>query len=235
MRSRRFDDFANLPARERGLIGISVSLVHLLLAVWLLRSAGDGAPNSNSPNQGIGSALQITFVSLLPRVPAPRATNIPPKHSPIVHEPDNGPDTAAARADQTESKVFKVLTEVSEEASMRDGSQGSGKAINRSAAAAASPSSKGGSTRDNELASYHAAVRAAIRKKWTERTDRPFPTGCALRLTLATGGSISATSATSCDIGQEDRLQLEAAALMAQPLPYAGYEVVFVPDLELAI
>ena len=97
------------------------------------------------------------------------------------------------------------------------------------------PSSSGGSTGDDRLASYHAAVRAAIRRKWSERTDRPFPTGCAVQLTLTTGGSVNAISAIACNIGKEQRLQLEAAALMAQPLPYAGYEEVFVSELQLEL
>lgn len=95
--------------------------------------------------------------------------------------------------------------------------------------------SEGGNPLDDLLADYHGALRATIRRKWKELTSRPFPTGCTVRLDLAVGGPVNSTSASECEIPQEDRTQLEAAIMMAQPLPYAGYESVFTLSLPLTL
>jgi hypothetical protein len=43
------------------------------------------------------------------------------------------------------------------------------------------------------------------------------------------------TSATTedCELPAEERSRLEAAVLMAQPMPYKGYESVFVAEIEV--
>ena len=41
------------------------------------------------------------------------------------------------------------------------------------------------------------------------------------------GGQVTGAISKSCILGQADRRALEAAALAAQPLPYAGFERVF--------
>jgi colicin import membrane protein len=235
MRSKVFPLESSLPARDRRLIGMGITVAHLLLLAWLLRVAGHGVLGAGDQLQGDdGVALSVTFVTLSP--PAKPALAAPTRVPPAVEpNPENGTAIKTTHADQAAAKVLQVLVDTGERASSVPRLHEQVSTINQTAAASASSAAKGGSPGDDLRASYHAALRAAIRRKWTDLTDRPFPSGCALRMTLATGGALNATSANSCALSNEDRLQLEAAALMAQPLPYAGYEAVFAPELALAL
>lgn len=86
---------------------------------------------------------------------------------------------------------------------------------------------------DDLQARYRAAVRQTIAAYWRRQTGEDLPKGCTLKLEQAPGGQVLSATVGAC--GQTDavRLSLEAAALMAQPLPYAGFETVFAPQLGL--
>ena len=215
--------------RERRLVGAGTLLLHVLLAWWLVQTAGRGLAGAGelSTGGGNGNALVVEFVAL--PSPASRARISP---VPLMREQRDTtarPDTTSL---DTNSNITHVLSETGEytppDAPSKPLASSSSHPIGASTA-------KGGNPGDDPLASYHAALRAAIRSKWSDLTDRPFPSGCTLGMTLATGGALNATSANGCVLSGEDRLQLEAAALMAQPLPYAGYEAVFVPELALTL
>lgn len=233
MRSLVFPLDSTLPARERRFIGFGIAAAHLLLIAFLLQVAGRGVIGTGHQPQGEGTSLSVTFVTLSPPSrPSPPTTQSPP---PIIPDIANGAAPQTTRVEQSAAQVLRTRSETGEHATLQANPQMEQHAVEQTAAASASPAAKGGSPGDDHLANYHAALRAAIRRKWAELSDRPFPKGCALRMTLAVGGAVNASSAKGCALPSENRMQLEATALMAQPLPYAGYEAVFSPELELEL
>lgn len=186
--------------------------------------------------QGDGDALVVTFVSV-PReeanprpdvtVPAPPSSESPRERFATIPSqsiiPDHDPNIA-----RTLSKIGDEVTTSDTLAASSPSSPPTSSATDPSNAQSGSPSS-------DLLASYHAALRARIVMTWHGLTDRAFPSGCALLLAQRTGGAVTATSANDCTLREEDRLQLEAAALMAQPLPYVGFEPVFETQMRLEL
>lgn len=229
-----FKGDAALPTREQFLIGISIALVHFLLVAWLVRVVGFKEAGADDRTQGDGAALSVTFVTLAPSVqPAPFIPVSAPTPTSSISENGTGGETT--RADDVAGLGVPALAEDGEQANAPDSSLSAVEAARQIAPAAATAAVKDGSAGHDLLAGYHAALRASIRRKWFQLTDRPFPSGCALQLNLAIGGKADATSAATCAIAQVDRFHLEAAVLMAQPLPYAGYESVFAPKLQLTL
>lgn len=78
---------------------------------------------------------------------------------------------------------------------------------------------------------YLKALRTAILDKW----DRPNAgvEGCTIALEQDVNGLVVSARVGDCTLSAEQRDSLESAALMAQPLPYAGYETVFEKRLDL--
>lgn len=72
---------------------------------------------------------------------------------------------------------------------------------------------------------YLAALRATIQSKWV-RQDKQYGR-CSVTLQQTAGGGVVSATSRSCMLDDADRRALEAAALAAQPLPYAGFEHVF--------
>lgn len=80
---------------------------------------------------------------------------------------------------------------------------------------------------------YLAVLRAAIQSKWI-RQDKQ--TGrCSVTIQQTVGGRVVSATSESCMLSDVDRQALEAAALLAQPLPYAGFEQVFQEYLTVEI
>lgn len=77
---------------------------------------------------------------------------------------------------------------------------------------------------DGLRATYLAALAEAISEHWNY--DGPGGS-CSLGLQQLPGGKVQSAVSPECDLGIEAQRALEAAALMAQPLPYEGYESVF--------
>jgi len=78
---------------------------------------------------------------------------------------------------------------------------------------------------------YQAAVRLRIMEIFNLSSNSTIPEGCVLRLELLSDGAVSQANASAC--GTKIESQLAAAALMAQPLPYQGYEEVFKTAMDL--
>lgn len=80
---------------------------------------------------------------------------------------------------------------------------------------------------------YLAELRAAILKQW----NRPEGSirECSIELQLRPGGQVAGAKLGRCTLIADARNQLEAAALLAQPLPYQGYETVFSELVELQL
>lgn len=93
--------------------------------------------------------------------------------------------------------------------------------------------SEGGQGNNDLRAAYIAALRTAILAILDEpNTDI---SGCVLTLQQKAGGVALSAQLGRCAVAPEIRDKLEAAALMAQPLPYAGYETVFSESLDLIL
>lgn len=90
--------------------------------------------------------------------------------------------------------------------------------------------SAGGSNDDGLRAAYLAALRAAIRQHWNYQGS---PQQCNLTIKQTAGGMVQSAITGECALAPSDRRALEAAVLMAQPLPYAGYESVFGAEISL--
>lgn len=96
-----------------------------------------------------------------------------------------------------------------------------------------SKSESGGRTAagDDALRSaYLSALRQAIREEWGWIE---YQGDCSLTLRQVAGGMVQSAVSSDCDLDAAARRSLEAAALMAQPLPYVGYERVFSESLNL--
>lgn len=78
-------------------------------------------------------------------------------------------------------------------------------------------------------------MRETIAAYWRQQTGQDLPSGCALVIDQITGGQVVGAYVQHCDLPKSEQLRLEAAALKAQPLPYAGYESVFVTSLTLGL
>lgn len=234
MRDTRLPSENPTPLRIRLGAATGVLVAHLVFGLWLLRAAGlAGAGQGEAVGgEAAGSGMSVTFVTIAPMslrrsepVQAPRP-DIDPMPTPTLEPPLLTPSKDVST---TPKPVIALVNpaQLAETAATPPETTAQGAAASTSADAA------GRRAGSNLLASYRAALGAAIRRKWGELTDRPFPEACALQLSLVAGGAVRTSSASSCAIAQQDRQQLEAAALMAQPLPYAGYEAVFTPDLRI--
>lgn len=87
-----------------------------------------------------------------------------------------------------------------------------------------------GSQEDNLRAAYLSALRAAIQAKWPHNDA---VRSCSLLLKQAPGGIVVSATTTNCKLSTEEKRTLEAAALMAQPLPYNSFESVYSDSMTL--
>lgn len=88
---------------------------------------------------------------------------------------------------------------------------------------------------DSDLeARYVAALRSAILKQMGDPSASRRG-NCQLRITQVAGGNVLEAQAINCQAGSALARAAEAAALMAQPLPYAGFESVFRQSRELVL
>lgn len=74
---------------------------------------------------------------------------------------------------------------------------------------------------------YLAAVRAVIAAQWSASGARASVVRCKVTIEQQEGGAVVAARAMACADDEAVQRALEAAVLMAQPLPYAGFEGVF--------
>lgn len=224
---------ASLESRwERRLVGAGTVLLHILLVWLLLRVAGVGIAGEGATNasQGTGVAMVVEFIALPAKKNISLVEPIQIEQEPSPSEGKDAvtrPDLPTAESDPTIDRALSDIGEVVDEVTRS--------IAQSSSAGAATSASQGGAPADDLLANYHGALRATIRRKWQTLTNRPFPSGCTVRLDLAVGGPVNSVTASGCDISQADRMQLESAILMAQPLPYAGFESVFTAALPLTL
>lgn len=223
-------------SRDRKLVGAGVTLLHSLLILSLLHGSTKGDSSADDAAQGGEEGLLVEFI-VIPHVSSQLQAH---PISASVSSTSLATDSAQGRATieiVEAAERAEVLSELDDYASLAPTPQSPPNELTASVASGTSASSslKGGHPSDDLQGGYRAALRAAIQRQWIEQTGRIFPSGCAIRLVQSVGGVLNASSAANCDLSREDRLQLEAAALMAQPLPYAGYEAVFSDDMLLQL
>jgi len=81
--------------------------------------------------------------------------------------------------------------------------------------------------------SYRAVLRESIRAEWNDLSGRSSMEGCSIQLSQRVGGAVASVGITDCSLTESEQRLLKAAVIKAQPLPYAGFEDVFVPDMRL--
>jgi colicin import membrane protein len=80
-------------------------------------------------------------------------------------------------------------------------------------------------------ASYIAAIQSAILRQWTRPESVRIGQECQVLIRQIPGGEVvSVQVSPDCPYDELGRRSVEAAVLKASPLPYAGYEDVFVRD-----
>ena len=100
--------------------------------------------------------------------------------------------------------------------------------------APASPSPGQGGQDDDLRAQYLSAISNAVRMNWTRPDDVPAGAVCPIRIEQARGGRVERVEVMpNCPYDELTRRSVEAAVLKAQPLPYAGFERVFIDSLIL--
>lgn len=225
--------------QDRYWAGTASAVLHLALIMLALASPAGGSRRSGNMSNGNGASTVVSFeptefrqkVELVARTddsprPAeslPESIANPPIElsQPLPEAPDavspssSGNSSTVAQSPQASELVAGSQARASEGvASATAGSTGN-------------PDSIG--LRD----AYLKALRAAIFNKW----GRPNAnlTGCTIALEQGINGLVVSARVSGCSLSSEERDSLESAALMAQPLPYAGYETVFQNELELSL
>ncbi len=96
------------------------------------------------------------------------------------------------------------------------------------AASSASPPPGQGGEGPNLLAAYQQALQQAILSNWTRPESVPLGQRCKIVIRQIPGGQvIEAQVDPSCPFDEPGRRSVERAVLLAQPLPYKGFESVF--------
>lgn len=85
-----------------------------------------------------------------------------------------------------------------------------------------------GGTSTDLTAQYAAAIQRAVSDKWNRPDTVPLGQRCRITIRQLPGGEvIDAKVDSSCPYDEAGRRSIEAAVLLAQPLPYRGFESVF--------
>lgn len=96
------------------------------------------------------------------------------------------------------------------------------------AASNASPPPGQGGQSPDLLAAYQQALQQAILSNWTRPDSVPLGQRCKIVIRQIPGGQvIEAEVDPSCPFDEPGRRSVERAVLLAQPLPYKGFERVF--------
>lgn len=223
-------------SRERSLaIAISVVLHVLLFLFFWEGSTAGGLGGGDVAGDGAGQGVSVDFQSggeFRQRID-------------LIAEPTDPPaETIKASANQQVALPSPLLSKIEavddsnvknvSEAAPITAEQGSQSSVSSSDrySERQGVSSGGGSGKDGLRAAYLAALKAAIDKHWARTGGKGK---CSLILKQSIGGSVQSAISTDCELDLDSRRGLEAAALMAQPLPYLGFETVFASEMQLDI
>ncbi len=97
----------------------------------------------------------------------------------------------------------------------------------------ASPQPGSGGDADTLRSRWLQAIVDSIRQNWSRPDDVP-PGMCPIRIQMERGGRVTAVDVLpGCPYDELTQRSVEAAVRKAEPLPYAGFERVFQPELKL--
>ena len=206
---------------------LSIALHLAVFALLMLRGGPGSGPRNAAPGSGDGG-LVVEFVSISAR-PSGHPKPTPPLQA-STHTTDPSPGATLSKAG-TVAEEHKVEGH-SASSPANEHQQTQKKDASADAASATSigtDSQAGGGQHQDD--GYIAAIKAAILQRWSTLHPGEAAPNCALAIEQSAGGHVSLTQATRCSENQARAL--EAAALMAQPLPYAGYESAFKAQLQV--
>ena len=222
---------------DKSISGACALLAHALLIALLAHQTGNGLSKYRGNGQTHGDSLVIYPMMASPS--ANRTSPAAPAAKTTTADASTAEPSALAQKQilaTTNPDATHPLSQsgsnAGTHASERDTSRN---ATLRTTASVAASISSGSSGENTLLASYQAAIRTSISSTWQRLSKRDYPAGCTIHLSQSPGGIVTATSAAACGLSREDQFQLEAAALIAQPMPYAGYEPVFSSEMDLAL
>lgn len=205
---------------------ISIAL-HLAMAVWVLTGtseirSGESTLGTSSGAPSLRWLGEDEFRQPLVALSSAKSTPVTNPEPEVTIDPTPLPSHAATNLAITEpatSEQTSPETSVATAASTTPNADAAGQA-------ASSVEMPLETLRyDSREQAYLMALRAAIQSKWTRQSTQDGL--CAVTIQQTIGGQITGAISKSCTLGQADRRALEAAALAAQPLPYAGFERVF--------
>lgn len=210
--------------------------VHLLIAFCLLRTAREESSSAGSKMGRSDTGLLVTYIDLTPDAEHDQADKQKEVSQPAVSKHAYTAMDGAVESERTSRDDGAVLSErenlLSDYPSHE--AQTTTAPSQDSSDSATVKRAREDAARSDLLENYHDALRMAIRHKWASLTRQPFPPECILQISQAAGGVVTEAKAGNCDLSQEDSLRLEIAALLAQPLPYEGFESVFSDEILLA-
>lgn len=216
------------------LVGVGVLVGHVIVIALALHSLSSSTSGFDGGSISSGNDMSVTFVDLAPSSAEP-AEGRGPSMSPAAIPPDSRLHVQRDNETSPQPPEDNILSERGDPVDERTARTSQSPAGPELARQAATTDQGSNATGGDRRLGYQAALRIAIERRWHEITEKPFPRGCALSMKLEAGGALAATSAADCTLDQETRLELELAALTAQPLPYAGYEDVFTESLRLTL
>lgn len=222
--------------QDRYWAGTASAALHLALIMLALASPVGGSRRSGDTFSGNGASTVVSFeqtefrqkVELVAKTDdLPRPAEFVPDstaHPPI--DLSHFPPKVAEAISQSRFDSASTIAEPLQAGALAPIPQTS-----TSAGAAGAAGLAGNPDNTGLRDAYLRALRAAILNKW----GRPNTSlaGCTIALEQGINGLVVSARAGGCTLSSEERDSLESAALMAQPLPYAGYETVFENELNL--
>ena len=222
-------------SRSDSVIACVVTIAMHLAFLFLLFSKGTAGGWSTAHIGGGESPFVVDFIALSPSrgqhttaaheatPSASKALDSTPPLDPV------GPDA------QPSASQAVVVPQADDQAETKSSPAPSPELVELSRTTAASGGGSPGSASENpQKDGYLMAIRQAITARWQSlHPGEPLP-ACTLVIEQTVGGAVTGTQTGDCVVDPEQRRALEAAALMAQPLPYSGYEKSFSAELRLA-
>lgn len=201
--------FRSAPLSNRIFVGLLVLLAHGLLLVRLASVLEPGVDDGRHARQ---SSMGVTFITL------PKADRrVPSSQDPSIPQVSRAVEATKLTSSPTQSS--SAIEESLVEQSTSESAQ--------------SLATQKTSSNEGLRAQYKAAIRTAIERKWQQLGQSSALGKCTLLFTQSAGGVVASATTDDCDLPDEERWRLEAAVLMAQPLPYKGYESVFATEMDV--
>ncbi|RYF63586.1 MAG: cell envelope integrity protein TolA [Comamonadaceae bacterium] len=159
--------------------------------------------------------------------------------SPQVAKVDREQDEKRTRPDQAELDVRRrtqVLAEIRRQRALaaqeRTMAEQRAQQLNDARTTSATPSRPppgNPDSRASDSGRYQAALMDAIKRQWTRPESVALGQVCQVLIRQIPGGEVvSVEISPNCPYDEQGRRSVEAAVLKASPLPYAGFEDVFV-------